>query len=263
MDSRKTSLLLPSAYRGRQLYQAINVLLDSVDRQIEICVSVVQDDYDSMNLIRAFNVLLNLRTFDEYNRGAVYAWNKLYKKSGGDVVVLWADDLVPQDGWLDHALSVLDEMGGHGLVGLNDLSSDGEVYAAHWLADRRFIADELGGVMYPPMYKSWWCDREVTERAQKLGLYRWAKRAIVDHNNYTFGKSQMDRTYRDARENYEADRMLYEQRKAAGYPLDWIKRETTSLLPAQSQPAAPVASDNGKHRKSKMERSDRLSVERE
>jgi glycosyltransferase involved in cell wall biosynthesis len=263
MGNRKTSLLLPSAYRSPQLWSAAAAALDSTERPLEICVSVVLNDSDSIAIAHKLPVLLEARTFEEYNRGAVYAWNKLLKRASGDVIALWADDLVPEYGWLDHALAALDEMGGHGLVGLNDLSSDGEVYAAHWLADRRFIADELGGVMYPPMYKSWWCDREVTERAQKLGLYRWAKRAIVDHNNYTFGKSQMDRTYRDARENYEADRMLYETRKAAGYPLDWIKRETTPILPAQPQPAAPVASDNGKRHKSKVERSDRLSVERE
>ncbi len=256
MDNLKTSLLLPSAYRARQLRRALELAYDSTDRPLEICVSVVEDDFDSENATRNMSVVLDVRTANEYARGAVYAWNKLLQRATGDVIALWADDLVPARGWLDHALTELERIGGHGVIGLNDLCSDGNEYAAHWLADRRFIENELGGVMYPPAYKSWWADREVTDKARALGLYRWARRSFVEHLNYTFGKSTFDRTYRDAHDNYDADRLLYEQRKEAGFPLDWLKREDSIVLPVESQPAAPVAAHRRKHPKGTVGRSD-------
>lgn len=256
MDNRKTSLLLPSAYRGRQLRRALEAAYASTDRPLEVCVSIVADDVDSQNAVRDLPVVLDVRSADEYQRGAVYAWNKLLGMSTGDFVALWADDLMPQRDWLGFAIRELNHMGGHGLIGLNDLSSDGNVYAAHWLADRAFIMGELGGVMYPPMYKSWWCDREVTDKARALEMYRWARRSIVEHNNYTFGKSQVDRTYREASVNYEVDRVIYETRKVAGFPLDWLNRENPVVLPDEPEQPAPMATNRRKRAKGTVARSD-------
>ena len=174
----------------------------------------------SQEAIRGMPIPRHIRTVDEYERGAVYAWNLLMRLATGDVLALWADDLLPYSGWSDAALDALDEMGGHGVVGFNDLASDGEEYAAHWLADRRFVEEHLGGVMYPAVYKSWWADREVTDIAKSLGCYRWCREAVVEHFNYTFGKSAADKTYLDAAMNYEADRAVYEQRKAVGFSLE-------------------------------------------
>jgi hypothetical protein len=264
MDNRKVSLLLPSAYRARQLWPAVRMALNSTDRPLEICVSIVATDSDSVALSHRLPVVLDVRTYEEYQRGAVYAWNKLLRRASGDVIALWADDLVPQSGWIDHALAELDRIGGHGLIGLNDLSSDGNEYAAHWLADRSFIKNELGGVMYPPAYKSWWCDREVTDRAKALDLYSWAKSATVEHLNYTFGKSQLDRTYREAGLNYEADRLLYEQRKAAGFPPDgYTPHENTTVLPIEPERAETMAQDRRKYPKGSMGKSNRLLADSE
>lgn len=257
MDKR-ISILLPSAYRSKRMWNAVTAILNSTDLPLEIIVGVVANDYDSITLAHQLPVVIDMRTFEEYNLGAVYAWNKLLRRATGEVIVLWADDLVPNTGCLEKALAELDEMGGHGLVGFNDQRTNGKEYAAHWLADRAFIENELGGVMYPPLYKSWWADVEVSDRAQALGLYRWARLALVEHNNYVFGEYPLDRTYRDANANHDADLLIYEQRKAAGYPLDWIERENTIILPDEPEPAAPVAANNGKHRKSKVGRSDRL-----
>ena len=253
MDSRKISLLLPSAYRSRSLREAIEAALNSTDMPLEICVSIVNDDPESAIAVRDFPIVLDVRSVAEYGRGAVYAWNKLFQRSTGDIVALWADDLRPEHGWLTHALDALDKIGGHGLVGLNDLSSDGNEYAAHWLADRAFIENELGGVMYPPQYHGWWADREVTDIAKALGCYRWARRALVEHLNYSFGKSKFDRTYRDAAQHYDADRQTYIQRKANGFAHDWNDHESAAVLSAESETASPVAQNRRKHPKTSVD----------
>src|SRR5512139_223817 len=221
MESRKTSILLPSAYRARDLRRAVGALMYNTALPLEICVSVVADDYGSQNITRDLPIVLDVRTVGEYQLGAVYAWNKLLKRATGDVLALWADDLMPAPNWLDYALAALDQMAGHGVVGFNDLSSNGDEYAAHWLAARSYIY-EHGGVMYAAEYRAWWCDREVTDIAKCEGRYLWERRSIVEHLNYTFGKSNFDKTYQDARQNYEADRVIYEMRKA--------KRESPTIL---------------------------------
>jgi glycosyltransferase involved in cell wall biosynthesis len=220
MVNQKTSLLLPSAYRGRQLVNAVGFVLDTTaGHNVELIVGLVEDD-PVMKLIERLPAIIDIRTRDEYARGAVYAWNRLAAIATGDVLALWADDLIPQTGWLERSLVHLNRLG-DGLIGFNDLSSDGNIYAGHWLASRRFLIEHLGGVMYPPQYRSWWADREVTERAQVLGRYVWARDAVVEHLNYTFGKSHMDDTYRNATANYAADEAVYRYRQSVGYQNDY------------------------------------------
>ncbi len=223
VNRNKTSILLPSAYRPLQLSKSIDLIYATVGLlPIEICVSVVSDDFHSQNILRGASVVYDVRSVAEYERGAVYAWNKLYKLSTGGAVVLWADDLIPHPYWLDYTLTALGELGGHGLVALNDRRGDN--FAAHWLANREWL-EQHGDVAFPPEYKSWYCDREISEVAQAEGRYCLAEHALIDHLHYA--GVQSDRTYIDARENYEADRLLYEQRKA-----ERLNRANPVVLPA-------------------------------
>lgn len=225
----KLAILIPSAYRRNELVRCVNSLILSEDwdylpLDATIVVSPVEDDESTLDYItiNRDNLAEIVRTKEEYTRGAIYGWNTcLLRAHEADLFVLAADDLVFHTNWLTFALDELNRMGGSGLVGFNDMSSDGTVYAGHWLADRDFIIKHLGGVMYPPMYKSWWCDRETTDIAQGEGLYAWSARSMVEHYNYGFRKSQVDRTYREAMPNYDSDEKLYRARKLAGFPKDY------------------------------------------
>ena len=212
--------MLPTAYRPRELARCLQSLMNTIGQHVAVIMaSPIEDDPASIQALTGIASVTRSRS--EYQRGAVYGWNFCLKAvQDAAIYVLAADDLVFYPNWLERALNELDRMGG-GLVGFNDLSSDGNVYAAHWLASREFLIEWLGGVMYPPLYQSWWCDREVTDIAKKAGRYRWAKEAGVEHFNYTFGKSKIDPTYAEAQKNYEADRELYQERKRLGFPKTW------------------------------------------
>lgn len=222
-------ILIPSAYRRNELVRCVNSLIFSEDWDCllvdaTVVVSPVEDDEQTLMYVakNSDNLAEIVRTKEEYARGAIYGWNTcLFRAQDADLFVLGADDLVFHPNWLTFALRELDAMGGNGLVGFNDMTSDGNVYAGHWLATREFIVNHLGGVMYPPMYKSWWCDREVTDIAKAAGLYRWSERSLVEHFNYGFNKSNVDRTYREAMPNYDADEKLYRARQLAGFPKDY------------------------------------------
>src|SRR3989304_1957784 len=107
MESRKLSILLPSAYRAQQLRRAVELIREKTPLPFEILVSVVEDDRMSQAAILGMPMLRHIRTVDEYERGAVYAWNKLAKLATGDVLALWADDLLPGSGWAEAALGAL------------------------------------------------------------------------------------------------------------------------------------------------------------
>lgn len=223
----KLAVLIPSAYRRNELVRCLNSLQTSEDWpgmpiNSVVVVSPVDDDRPTLDFLEANHIPQIVRTRGEYALGAIYGWNTcLMLANDADLFVLAADDLVFHPNWFTFALDELNRMGGSGLVGFNDMSSDGTVYAGHWLADRNFIINHLGGTMYPPMYKSWWCDRETTDIAQSEGLYTWSARSLVEHYNYGFHKSQVDRTYRDAMPNYDDDEKLYRARKLAGFPKDY------------------------------------------
>jgi hypothetical protein len=256
MDNRKISLLIGSAYRANQLRRTLDALLSTVDRPVELCISLIDNDFDSHAVIRGLNAVYMPRTFEEYGRGAIYATNKLYRRSSGSIIALWADDLMPQAGWLDQALEALDSIGGDGIVGYNDGS--GDTFAAHFMITRPYVRAH-GDLIFPPMYRSWWCDREMSEIARREGKFAITPRPIVTHNTHLLGRSENDRTYRDAALNHEADRLLYEQRKAAGFPPDWYTPDAnTIVLPDEPERAEVVATNSRKYSKGSMGRSNRL-----
>ena len=219
MVNQKTSILLPSAYRHHNLGRSLHALFDTIgNNSVEVLISLVDDDDHSLAVLEGLPVCVYFRMWDEYNKGAVYAWNNLASRSSGDVLALWADDLYPQAGWLDRALRYIDD--GFGLVGFNDLNTDGDVYAAHWCASRDWL-NQIGGVMYPPQYYCWWSDREMTERAQSARKYVWGQDCIVEHRHYSFGSAPIDSTYQQAMPYYPIDERIYIERKAMGYPIDY------------------------------------------
>ena len=221
MESRKTSILLPSAYRANHLARCLDALTSTLDdNPIELLISCVEDDAQSIGVAQRYQpALLHVRTFAEYKRGFIWILNELARRSTGAVIAVMADDLICWDHWLTNCLALLDDRGG--FVGFNDLYTDGNVYAAHFVVSRSFLRDVMGGVLFPPQYYCWWCDREISDKAQMAGRYVWAQNALVEHAHYSFGKAQIDRTYAEALPYHEQDRLLYQARKAANFPIDY------------------------------------------
>ncbi len=222
MDKRKTALLLPTAYRPDNLKRCLDSLFDSGSIPDRIIVSPFKDDLDSLGVAYVLPVQTRPRPKEFYSLGSVFGWNYCYSYTQGcDCVVLGADDQVYHPGWMEDALYELGLLGEPGLVAFNDGSSNGKEYAAHWLAHKLFLDKYVGDCMYPPIYKSWWCDRELSDIAQLHNCYAYAEDARVDHLHYSFGRSRIDPTYQAAMNNYDGDERLYRERKSQGFPVTW------------------------------------------
>lgn len=154
-------------------------------------------------------------------RGSSKAWNDALALSTGDPVVLAADDLEWQPGWLDAALSTLQEFpGGWGFVGFND-GHWGPELSTHYMMSRRFIIEVLGGVVAWDFYKHSFNDREANARAHAAGRYAWCEDARVYHHHWIFGDRPQDTTDTRLLGEHPESQRWFEYRQATGFPNDY------------------------------------------
>jgi glycosyltransferase involved in cell wall biosynthesis len=154
-------------------------------------------------------------------RGSSKAWNDALKRAEGDPIVLAADDLEFEPGWLDAALETLAQFeDGWGLVGFND-GHWGPELSTHYLMSRRFIVEVLGGVVAWDCYRHSFNDCEANARAVAAGRYAWCENARVYHRHWLFGDRPQDQTdTRQLGEHSDSARIFLE-RQAAGFPNDY------------------------------------------
>lgn len=156
-------------------------------------------------------------------RGCSRAWNDALALSTGDPVILAADDLVFEAGWLDAALAQMAEFGeGGGLVGFNDGHGLGPDLSTHYMVSRQLIVQAFGGVIAWEEYKHSFNDEEACARAKVVGRYAWCETARVTHRHWIFGSRAQDDT--DARNlgSHPASQAAFAARAAAGFPNDYL-----------------------------------------
>jgi glycosyltransferase involved in cell wall biosynthesis len=198
----------------------------------ERCVRSIKDTTDDVQIVAAVDKdgdtairLHELGCLVDYAadyRGCSRAWNDALAHSTGDPVVLAADDLEFQPGWLDAALRTLDRFpGGWGLVGFNDGHTDNRDFSTHYLASRRLIVEVFGGVIAWEHYRHSFNDVEATERAKAAGRYAWAEDAHVRHQHWLFGDRPKDDTDTRNLPAHAASERTYRERAAAGFPNDF------------------------------------------
>lgn len=212
------SVLLATTGRAEQAAAcASSVFLTTEDYDVEV-VAAVDNDLDTAEALTALGCVVD---HSINYRGCSRAWNDALALCGGDPVVLAADDLDFQTGWLDAALEQLlrfpDEWG---MVGFNDGHLNHGL-STHYLMSRRFVIEVLGGVIAWECYRHSFNDVEVNERARAAGRYSWAEGAHVLHSHWTYGDRAQDDT--DARwlGEHSASEAAYNARHAAGFPSDY------------------------------------------
>jgi glycosyltransferase involved in cell wall biosynthesis len=219
------SIVMPTCQRKARATKLIQQILDTRDNiDIELVCPVDADPgtaWGISEICEAARVQYAVPYNDEL-QGCMRAWNTGLAYASGDVVMFAADDMWPFPGWLTEALRVLkDDLGGHGLVGFNDLHQDGRNLATFWIADRRWIIEGQGGVMVFECYRYVYTDAESTERAKNAGRYRWASHAVLRHDHPDAGRREPDAHILRGRQFVGHDAALFAQRQAAGFPNDF------------------------------------------
>lgn len=218
------SVLLATTGRPDMAETCVRSLLATTrQHDIELVVAV---DADPQTVLRLeaiparerFRLVVDYR--EDY-RGCSRAWNDALAASTGDPVVLAADDLVFQPGWLGAAkrdMAMFD--GGWGFIGFNDGHFNHEL-STHYMVSRKLIKEAFGGVIAWEHYEHSFNDCEANERAKRAGRYRWCADAHVAHTHWLFGGRQQDPTDTKNLGGHPASEQTYARRLAAGFPNDY------------------------------------------
>lgn len=190
------------------------------DYEIEI-VAVI--DADVKSYLWAAEYEVDVADYSPERRGALKAWNRAFQLSKGQLLVPAGDDQLFHEGWLYWAVdSHWNQLGGYGVLGMNDLAYNGNTQVATmWLFDKKWCKDHMGGVFAPPPYRYYCVDLEWWEKARALGHYFWEERAKVEHLHSAHGKRPVDELDLGKQDWMEEDNRTFEQRKAQGFPVTW------------------------------------------
>jgi glycosyltransferase involved in cell wall biosynthesis len=213
------SILLATTGRPDMAERCVRSIKDTtVGHDVEIVAAV---DADGATLWRLHELGCVVDWDPEY-RGCSQAWNDALSLSKGDPVVLAADDLVFEDGWLGASLACLEEFeDGWGLVGFNDGHTDNRDWSTHYMVSRRMICEVFGGVIAWEHYTHSFNDVEACERAKRAGRYAWAEDARVTHEHWLFGDRPKDDTDTKNLGGWHDSERVYRERSAAGFPNDF------------------------------------------
>jgi glycosyltransferase involved in cell wall biosynthesis len=211
----------------------ISILLATMGRpeMAEATVRSIRETTENVEIIAAVDgpeedarALLELGCWVSHRtepRGSSRAWNDALEMAGGDPIVLAADDLEFEPGWLDAALETLCSFkDGWGLVGFND-GHWGPELSTHYLMSRRFIVEVLGGVVAWDCYRHSFNDREANARAVAAGRYAWCENARVYHRHWLFGDRPQDETDQRLLGEHPESQRKFDERQAAGFPNDY------------------------------------------
>lgn len=220
MDDLRISILIPSAYRPQKLERVLNAIYASdLIVPIEVMLCLMRDDAASLDMVKQYPIdLVVERGLDEYPGGSVIGWNRLSRLANYEWLAGLSDDTVPDWNWLIEAKAAVEQLNKPGVIGLNDLHTDGYKYATHYIVHRSFLNQYCGGYLINPAYQSWWFDVEMCEIAKQHGAYLYADKAIVEHRHYDWNAREFDKTYADSLALHEVDLALYKQRQALGFP---------------------------------------------
>lgn len=176
------------------------------------------DDHDERHAIATQPARPGLTVTEIVHPGGYAAKiNTAVRATTEPLILLGADDLEPQPGWLDAATAHL--TGPTQMVGVNDLIErpDRPEHATHFLLTR--AAAELPCIdgSPGPMYEGYdHCsvDNELIATATHRGIYTYAEDAHVRHLHWMNGTAQDDATYKRGRRRFHQDRRLFRQRAA-------------------------------------------------
>lgn len=209
------SVLLATTGRPDMAEQSVRNLHETtVGHDVEVVAAVDADEITANRL----RMLVDVLHYSDDYRGCSKAWNDALSRATGDPVVLAADDLRWEHGWLEAALERLSEFpDGWGMVGFND-GHWGPDLSTHYMVSRRCVVEVFGGRIAWEHYTHSFNDVEACERAKRAGRYAWCESACVFHAHWLFGDRLQDDTDSRNLVDHHHSQQVYASRAAAGFP---------------------------------------------
>jgi hypothetical protein len=149
---------------------------------------------------------------------AVDAWNEAAKKASFEWLVLAADDVLFPPNLFDICLQTWNK----GFIGFEDGTCSARGFATHYMLTKDWCRKYQGGVFAVPHYKSWGIDPETNARAVRSGTYILLPEPQIQHLHPIFNSGiPADETFKRAQPFHQKDVLLFEERRAKGFPNDF------------------------------------------
>lgn len=165
--------------------------------------------------------------YDE-NTDKISAMNSHIEGLTFDVVVGTSDDMVPEQYWDDEIAKAMNEHfpNLNGCIHFNDGSTNGELITLPIMGRRLY--EELGYI-YHPDYKSLYCDNELTDLLRGMDKEEYIDKVIISHQHWsipgTINNNDVDSAVQKTLFYSGRDKLIYELRKAAGFPKERITND--------------------------------------
>ena len=217
------SIIIPTCKRPEILKRMLKSLYETTKgHEVEV-IAVVDDDIQSAQIVLETDCILD---FSHNRRSVLSLWNKGLTMAHGELIHPAMDDLIYHENWLEYGIeSHKEKLGGHGLLGFNDLAYNGNTQVAtQFMFDIEYCKHYMGGVIAPPdEYKYLCIDVEINEKAKMNGRFYWDKRAIVEHAHSAHNKRPYDEhdEWKDRNNLSELDGEILEKRRSLGFPITW------------------------------------------
>lgn len=217
------TIVLPTRGRPLQLTGCLNSLFGSAPG-VRIVLVMDEDDTATLEVAATYQGQLPIHpVVVDPGYTAAEKWNIGAEVVTTNTIVFAADDLVFHDEWAEKTTRALKAFpDGSALVGFDELA--GSPHPLHYAVTRKLLDEVNGGALVVPHYRSWYMDVELCDKAQKWGRYLKNCGAIVEHRHPQHGTAPIDATHRlGFLANRHRDRYVYEARKRADFPTDWIE----------------------------------------
>ena len=210
-----TAVIIPTLGRNEQAQRCVERFLQTGPTDVVLCIEDGEDEYPSLignDRVKFVHLQKRTNAIDGNNAG-------LAEHPNYDAYFIGADDLWPDEGWLNEILFTHGTTGAS-CISINDGHIDGNQLGTHVWMTRYHIVKHNGGVLTTPWYRSWCADVEFTERAKRVQRYAWAERSKVEHRHQLWS-GNTDRTYERAKPKHIYDQLTCEFRRRNGWPDDF------------------------------------------
>lgn len=183
------SILHPSRSRPDRSFQITQQWLKNAGCEVELILSIDNDDPKRDQYLRAYDSsdLLRTRVISNYNRSAVDAINNAAKEARADIFIVVSDDTECCFDWGNKILNAV--------IGRKDYVLRVADGIQKWIVtcpimDREYY--NRFGYIYNPDYDHMFADTEMTHVAQLLGKIIRRDDILFRHLHYSKGLAQID-----------------------------------------------------------------------
>lgn len=224
------AILLPTYHRPEGLRRVLLSLANTAS-YCDVYIAREFNDFIAYDMKHEFKDVLNLhsRVCEKENQGPAYAWNMALQHAENvennkkyDAYFLASDDMEFLPEWYEYLEVYLSTRipQKYELVGVNEGQGkfDRTGWTPFYAMTRDFIVNHNGGVAACPHYKADFVDVEACERAKRDNVFGYCEQAKVIHH----WREIDDEGYKKADPLRKEMKLLYEQRKANGFPNDYL-----------------------------------------